>query len=263
MQRNLRRGCGTRKVGAVYTVTRPPVERGIDPLDLDYTLICPPWVPWEKSPTEIGLAAQGMLILERRNPDGTGTGIWDLYDWISEGDYPFFPDFFEENRNYGTSRLIPVTSPFKLLTQESRHLFVHANAILADPRPFIIGPELRFKACPSGIDMHMNPQVDVGLYDHCTGLLWEAVGKYDPKNGSRNVTVELPRHRPADEAPSCIYQARTYPVDVTPAWSPGVLMWDTIEMFEIVHDPVDNRHERAKKLIENSGTNIPYMIVPE
>lgn len=262
MYKHLIRGCGKRKAGATYATTRAPTERGISPLDLDFTLICPVWVPWQESPAEIGLAAQGILILERRDSDGTGMGIWDIWDWISEADYPYFPDFFVEAQYYGTSRLVPVTAPFRLLSKDSRHFFVHAKAIIEDPKPVLEEWE-HLKDCPKDVELHLNPVLDKGLYESCLGYLWEAIGPYNKDSRSRHVQVELPHNRSQHVTPSCVYEARSLPKGVDVTWKAGVPMWDAIEVFEIVEDQIDKKHERAIKLIEESGTNIPYMICEE
>jgi hypothetical protein len=253
-----RRGCGWRKKGAAYVVNYPEPE--IDPLDLDYMLLCPPWRPWVTSPTEIGIAPQGMRVIERQ-VDGKGTGIWDLYDWISESDYPHFPDFFEEARVYGTSRLIPSTTPFKLLSEESRHLFIHAKAIILEPLPFL-EDRLHLKICPTKIEFHDKPDLQNGVYDHCTALLWEAVDVMK-KEGERDHPVALPRTRPEGEAPTCGYKGAFPPFKTKVKWESAILMWSTIQRFEVVKDDIDQKHLKAIDIIEKSGTNISYILVDD
>lgn len=253
-----RRGCGWRKLGAAYATNYPEPEK--DPLDLDHMLLCPPWRPWEKSPTEIGVVPQGMRVLPRI-VNGVSTGIWDLWDWIGEDSYPYFPDFFEEARVYGTSRLVPKTIPFKLLTPESRHLFIHARAIIEDPLPFLEN-RYHLKNCPSHIEYHDKPDIANGVFDHCTGLLWEAVDVMK-KEGERDHPVALPRNRPEGEAPTCGYKACFPPFHTKVKWQSAVLAWTTIQQFEVVEDPIDKKHEDALRIIAESGTNIPYMLVQD
>lgn len=253
-----RRGCGWRKKGAAYVVNYPEPE--IEPLDLDHMLLCPPWKPWVKSPTEIGVAPQGMRVLPRV-VNGVNTGIWDIYDWISEGDYWFFPDFFEEGRVYGTSRLIPSTSPFKLLSPESIHWFLHAKAIILNPE-VLYQDRLHLKNCPQGIEYHDKPDLEHGIFDHCTALLWEAVDVMK-KEGERDHPVALPRNRPEGEAPTCGYKAAFPPFKTKIKWEPAVIAWTRIQRFEVIKDEVDQKHLNAISIIEKSGTNIPYMLVDD
>src|SRR3972149_7208237 len=248
----IRRGCGFRKAGAIYAVSDPPISD--EALNLDFMLVCPPWQPWEKSPTEIGLAAQGMLILERRYPDGAGMGIWDIWDWIGQHDYPHFPDFFEELRNHGKSRLIPRTSPFKLLSQESAHLFVHAYGRLVDPLDAFYKDRQGLKKCPAGIAYHDD---NSGL-DTCTALLWEAVDWYQKPDSLRLHEVELPRNRPSNETSSCSYQGARVPFGVKAIFEPAVIMQDWITRFEIVEDPIDQKHRDGIKAIEENATENPH-----
>lgn len=262
MYKGLNRGCGRRKAGLPYAVTGSPQERGMVELDLAFRLVCPPWVPWTENPSEIGLAAQGIRILERRDPAGKGLGVWDIWDWIGENDYPYWMDFYREAQVYGTSRLIPTTAPYKLLTPESRHMFVHAKAGVIDPLP-ILKYWQRFYPCPKEIEFHLNPDIEHGIYESCLGYLVEAIGPYNKKNEGREITVELPRNRDKDVPPSCTYKALTLPPDVTVEYYAGVFMWDTIERFEVVEDPIDKKHERALKLIQDSGCSIPYILCEE
>jgi len=259
MNKGLNRGCGTRKAGAIYAVSDQVKHEEEDFLDLSFMLVCPPWIPWEESVHDIGLSARGMLVRERINPDGTRTGIWDLWDWIGEAYYPYFPDFYEEAIRFGTSRLIPSTIPFKLLSEDSRHLFIHPKAIIDEPKPFYVD-RMPIRTCPHGIGLHDHPILEHNIYDHCVSLLWESIGEYKTR---REILREFPVHLDKDQTPTFSYKALTCPEGAKVEWRPAVVMWDYIERFEIVEDDIDKKHERALGLIDNSGTNIPYMLVTE
>lgn len=263
-----RRACGTRKYNMIYVVNNKPSRahrEGKIPLDLRYLLLCPVWQPWKEmaggTPAMFGLAAQGMLILERRDMDGKGLGVWDLYDLIGS-EYPTVPDFYTEMCYFGKSRLIPSNSQFGLLSPESYHFLGHSKAKLVDPLELFYRDRLGLMKCPSHSALHDEPDLSMGIFDSCTGLLWEAVG-FQKKDEARLHTVELPPQRPKDEEPSCTYQAGSIPLGVKPLFEVGFWAADRISHYEIIYDPCSDKYLERARIIEESGSQIPYQIVEE
>jgi hypothetical protein len=230
-------------------------EQPDTPANLDWMLLCPPWIPWEKSPAEIGLAAQGMLVMERWE-NGQASGIWDIWDWVGEKNYPYFPIFFEEARWQGTSRKIPPSAPIKLLTQQSRHLFVHPKAILDLESMFtIVQTHLGLKSCPMAIEYHDRPQLETGIYDWCTTYLWETVGQVGTEKEDRNTLCAL--------ANQLSFKAAKMPYGIKPIWSPAVLAWAPIDRLEVIEDDIDGKHNDVLRLLDQGGCNIPYILETE
>lgn len=247
------RMCGLRQPGAMYVVSGE--DQPDTPADLDWMLLCPPWIPWEKSPTEIGLAAQGMLVMERYE-NGAPTGIWDIWDWIGESNYPWFPIWFEEARWQGTSRKVPPSAPVKLLTAESRHLFVHPKAIpVPDDQIAIVRDHLGLRSCPAKIEYHDKPQPEVGIFDWCTAYLWECVGQ--PKK------ADEPRIYDAEIMNGLTFKAAKMAFGHSVTWLPAVLAWAPVERLEIIEDDVNGRHNDVLRLLADGGCNIPYVLETE
>lgn len=262
------RMCGVRKMGMVYIINNKPSRAQREEkaaVDLRHILLCPVWQPWNEipggTPAMFGLAAQGMLILERRDANGKGLGVWDIYDWVGL-EYPTVPDFYTEMCYFGTSRLIPRNSQFGLLTPESYHFFAHARAKLVEPlEPFYRDRHLLME-CPSKSELHNKPDLKMGIFDSCTGLLWEAVG-FQKKDEPRLHRVELPPVRPKDQQPSCVYDAVSIPTGVMPIFEPGIWGADGISHLEIIIDPYENKHIQAAEFIEKSGCQLPYTFMEE
>lgn len=194
--------CGFRTQGDAYVCTygssngRPFHE----------FLLCLPW-PVDKE--GIGLADQGMKIIERIDlVSGKGIGVYDLWDVVGQSYWPYVPDFVMECYHFlstsgrATSRKIPKTvlesdDYAKLDPVRSRHIFVHDKAIINNP-------EILYKsrADPAILDCphpqinptHLLPYEDLRemeLFEPCIGLLWECVG--ETKTDSRTQYIEMPR----------------------------------------------------------------------
>jgi hypothetical protein len=256
----IKRGCGYRKAGAIYTVSgvqpTPEQEQSMpDPLDLDSMLLCPPWRPWVDSPAEIGISAQGLRLIERVE-NGERKGVWDIWDWVGENNYPYFPYFWEEGCLYGFSRLAPITTPFKLLSLDSLHFFIHSKAIINEPAP-LYETRLDLKECPTHIEFHQKPDLAHGVYDHCTALLWESVGICKP--GQRKTGIFIPHGQ--TDYPTGHFHGAPVEENIKISWRSAVLAYLPVTKFEVVEDDVDGKHTDALKILEESGTNVPYVLV--
>jgi len=175
----VKRGCGTRKQGAVYaecgnSKNGKPVEA---------FLLCPPVLVDDNA---LGLSPIGVKLI-----DG------NVFDWVGSEYYPNVTDFIEEVRRFGMSRRIPKTFDFAKLDPDSRMILLHSKAFIDVPdyhhQDRIGGHALGqdWEWCPIGV--HAKDYTGM-----CAGLWWEDVKNKDrierigAKKDGRIVTVEMP-----------------------------------------------------------------------
>lgn len=212
-------------------------------IPLDDFLQCPA-VP--VNPVEIGLAAQGILIKEG-TPYGRA-GIWDVFDWVGVNHYPYIPDFIEEGLRYGFSRRIPKSAPLNLITTESMHLLAHPRAIIHNYKEFYADRQ-HLKACPREHEIHNSGEAE----QSCLGLLWEALEVMQDDQRIHR------RWFPESSENQFDYKAAHAPIQ--PDWGFGIFAALPITSFEVVDDPLSDKADQAMKLLEESGTDIPYYLV--
>lgn len=256
--------CGYRTPG-VYVCERPVIFGK----PLEHFIPCPPaYVDM----AAIGLSATGMRIIERQDPQGAGTGIWDLWDYVSSADVihsdnPWPTDFLEQTRSLGTSRKM---SPSLLRDPNlrnlrrtgdnattSRHIYVHARAIIENPALFY---EARtgIKRCPAHWPEHDN---DESTWEMCAALWWEMVGTYAIP---RRHKVRLPRDWEKYGAPSCSYTADHMPEGAAPRFLHGVILSIPLQRIEIPRDDSgENQHERLEEKVKQSGWNYDFEVVED
>ena len=252
--------CGHRYVG-FYTVEDPEY----DGVPVDNFILCPPPLV---DMAAIGLSTSGMRIIERRDPFGNLMGVYDLWDYLSESDQPWVPDYITQTEDYGTSRRFPETlvhdpSFSKLCahpwdpTLSSRHIFVHAKAIIDVPEPFYQN-RTHIKSCPAHIAGHDDNSM---VWEMCAALWWESVDYWPKERRNRRYKVTLPR---GDENPTCGYEADYIPKGVKPVFLPGIIMSLPLMSMEIpVDNSGDNEHERLMKLLENGGWQYNYEVTED
>lgn len=245
VKRSVLRGCGTRAAGAIYATTdrEQLIDSGIP---IEYFALCPPW-PIENIQA-IGLSDQGVHIQDGA-PFGR-PGINDIWAVVGAGSY-YVPDYWTEGEAIGFSWRIPKTAPLEKLTMDSRQIMVSRKAYVDNIAEL---PDRQLiKTCPVGNENH-NSTLD----EMCLGHLWELVG--DPhQDGIRQYSRVFPTIRD----PLFSYKAAFEPEGFSPAWKYGAFMWLPIHMFEVINDSVESTHEQALRLLEESGTNIPYELVSE
>lgn len=241
----LTRGCGVRSAGSIYAATSREqlVDSGIP---IEFFAICPPW-PIDDIQA-IGLSNQGVLI---RDGEAYGRkGINDIWATVGAGSY-FVPDYWTEGEVIGFSWKIPKTAPLNKLTMDSRQIMVSSVAHVEN---FSKLPDRQLvKRCPLKNQNH-----DITLNEMCLGMLWELVGPAH-KDGIR----KYERGFPEGGVPSFSYTAAYKPANYIPDWKYGAFMWLPIHLFEVINDPLESTHETALRLLEESGTNIPYELVSE
>lgn len=246
------RGCGfSRTAGNVYAASYVSewLEKGIP---LDYFLICPPWVFEDIG--QIGLSDQGVMVREASPYAPERKGLWDLWAVVGSGNYTV-PDYVTEGEAIGFSWKVPITTPLSLLTQDSVQIMVsrlaHVNNFeeLSDDR-------LNIRGCPRGIAHHDKNE---GL-EMCTALLWEAVGEPFDAGADRQYDRAFP---PKVDPPTFRYPCAAPPANVNLEWEYAAFMWFPITRYEVINDPIESTHEEAVRLLEESGTNIPYAVCTE
>ena len=245
---SIRRGCGKRAAGGVYLTTELST-RGIP---LRYFLIDPPWVPMVDG--EVWLPPVQGLAIEPRPSD---PNIWDVWDWIGAGGYPFFPDFYEEGARFEFSRRSPPDLNFELLTTKSYHVYVHPRGLPENHLRGNLHADL-----VDGVSLEVCPtdSSDAEHYtkEFCTGLLWQLVGtEHIP---GRLHVVEIPRDF---KPPTFRYYAATPPKGFVPKWVPAAVLKLPIHKIEVIQDPLSDKDEENYQKVLDSGTEIPVEIVSE
>ena len=246
----MKRGCGRRVPGGAYLVTELSKDPRAKPIDS--FLFCPPWVPVDKEDNAIYPNPLGLHAVEHP------TGIYHVWDWIGETYYPYFPDFWEEVRRYGLSRRISSTADFNLLSKQSQIVGFHKKGyISADTnRNF----QKRYLDAVTTRCPHDNTQPHT-----CVSHLWSLVDQAMNENEQRDHLVRMPR---GEEYSEFIYAALKIPYwmwddEYDAHWVPAAMFHLPIHKIEVVEDTIGGSHEIAIENLENSITNVPYVLVKE
>lgn len=234
------RGCGgSRTRGDIYAVNK----LGIGGIPIDWTLLCP---VWQEDPAKLGLSPQGMVAQPGRGDRSDKT---DVYDWVGKSLYPCVPLFDKEGRTIGYSRKFPETFPFNLLDNGSLHWLGHPYAGLLNYEAFYKN-RVGVKMCPKHIEEHDDNSAE----EACIGLLWEAVGDVDESRELKNMPF------PPGAWPPTFSLDYVSPI-VKPKFTFAFFQVLSIDKFEIINDNVDGKHEKRAKILETSGTDIPFEVV--
>lgn len=182
------RGCGSSRVrGGIYLVTKLS-EKG---RPLENFLLDPPIIV----PEEMNVPFTGMGWFHRKEKctfceghtgrldckDCSGDGfvtVTHIADHIGSSHYPNVVDDIEEVRAIGSSRRIPSTFPFHLLTKMSRHFRCHSTAYIENWKEAETAV-----SCPKGISHHYG----FSSTEFCIERLW---GDYEPPQERPNGEVE-------------------------------------------------------------------------
>lgn len=184
----LKRGCGYPQANKIYAYIpvsedgkfagKPSMAFAIDP-----TVVIP----------EGWLSAQGMQLMPQMKDgqqviNADGKEVWDMWDWIGEGQYPNPMDWFMEITKLGFHQLVQRTLSFDKLTAESMYYAVHARAnivsasILYEKMPDDLMP------CPKNDTQHVKFAV---CDDTCFRLLDDDLVDLSVNPGER-VTRHMP-----------------------------------------------------------------------
>lgn len=241
------RGCGFRTAGSIYATAKTSLLGA----PLDYFTFCPPWVVYDIN--EIGLSAQGVLV--REGSAYGREGIWDLWTLVGASGYPYVTDFWMEGSHFGFSWKVPKTSPIKLLTKESRMIFVHSRAYI-DNFEDLYKKRMGIKGCPREIGHHDDNE---GV-EMCFSLLFETVdfsAKTDkPREHFREFPVNV-------VPPVFRYKVGHLPAGFSPEYQTAAFVWSPIDSLEVPEDKIENEHDTAIRLLKECGTDIPYYVTDE
>ena len=241
------RGCGFRTAGSIYATAKTSLLGA----PLEYFTFCPPWVVYDIN--EIGLAAQGVLIREG-TPYGR-EGVWDLWALVGVSGYPYATDFWKEGSHFGFSWKVPKTSPIKLLTKESRMIFVHSRAYI-DNFEELYKKRLALRDCPRDIGHHdENEGVEM-----CFSLLFETVDVPAKTSKARKFHREFPVNV---VPPVFRYEVGHPPKGFNPEYQAAAFVWSPIDAMEVPEDTVEDTHGAAIRLLKECGTDIPYYVTDE
>ena len=229
---SIARGCGdARTAGAVY------LESGLSAsgrLELEHFLVDPP-VAYQTD-QKIGVD----FVQDK-------SGTWHVIDWVGEQHYPYPSDFLEEGRRHGFSRKISRNSQFDKLTADSRLVFVHPRAIVAnapDIHPYL--PEHRIKHhcanyARSGDDAHIHaPDIS------CTRL-WYALA---PANNTRvtNDGMLIPERQVSKDT---AYVVEPLPFDAPePVFKSGIIAKLPITNISVIRSPGDAHKGTLERLAQ-------------
>jgi hypothetical protein len=187
------RACGKRVVGGIYAETRlspfgQPVESFI---------LCPP------KPIDItawGLAPVGARLVEIN-------GTWHVFDIVSKADY-HVADYVVETQHKGASRRLSSRLDFAKLSEDSRLVLIHEQAIIENFQAY---PQPPAVCCP--LDIHLTR-----LDETCAGLWWHDI----PPDDLQTEADGIRHYRTIPGGPS--YYAYPRPEGVEPVYQYGIFM---------------------------------------
>ena len=252
----VKRGCGTRVPGAAYVCTDFS-PHGLPP---DAFLFDPPWVPVDKKGNYHYPNRVGLHFVEKVNQNNT----YDLWDWIGEEHYPFFPDFWEEFLRYGLSRRISVTADFDNLSRTSKIVGFHKCGLLSatyqlyehlkDEWEYGTGYDL----CPKNLDHAKEDDA------YCIRFAWQLTGQLE-EDKERLYKRGVPTRDPEPQftydaayAPWWIWEPR-YKAE----WIAAAMFALPITRIEVIEDDIGGLHEIAVEKLDKSITDVPFVVVKE
>ena len=256
MEKSIVRGCGKRVAGGVYIVT----ELSHKGLPLDLFLYDPPIVPTDDNGNIILPGAVGLQMMEY------GDGLIDLWDWIGESHYPYFPDFWEEVSRYGLSRRMSASADFSKLKANSYTVGFHRRGIVTAKKAFYVdivkmhevgtGMDL----CPQNLEHNIDDKENI----FCVRFLWQLVD--GPADGiPRLHEVVMPRKEgeaqftyDAAHDPF-VFEKPKYKAE----WMPAAMYRLPIHRLEVIEDTVGGLHELAVDRLDKSLTELPYVVVKD
>lgn len=210
------RACGRRIAAGIYAETRlSPFGQPIETF-----IICPP------KPIDIaawGLAPRGARLVEIN-------GIWHVFDIVSKADY-HVADYIEETRCKGASRRLSSKLDFSKLSQESRLVLIHEQAIIENYNEYPQPPSI---SCPR--DIHRDR-----LEEMCAGQWWHDI----PASELRSDAEGLRHTRTIPGGVSYIAYPR--PEGIIPLYQFGVFLSLPISNLAVIAGRNPQEDEKAEK----------------
>ena len=244
------RGCGKRVAGGIYLAT------DLSPygIPLNAFLFDPPWVPLDNDGVPHYPGSVGLHLVE--NP--WQENVVDVWDWIGEEHYEYFPDFWEETKRYGVSRRISSGANFDLLSRKSQLIGFHRKGIYSALNKVFY--KRLIKEWETGTEMDLCPQNKEEEH-FCVSYLWQLV-----ENAEENKPRLHTRFMPDIVKVQFSYIAASIPTwadNYMTSWIPAAMFHLPIHRIEIVEDKVAGTHEKAWEIVDKSVTDLPYVVVEE
>jgi len=198
-----RRWCGYPKAGKIYA-NIPADEQG--------RFAGKPTFAFAIDPTGVvpegWLSAQGMQLIPQMKDgeqviNSEGKPVYDMWDWIGEGDYPNPMDWFMEITKLGFHQLVQRTFEFDKLTPESNYIGVHARASIVPVALAYKQMPSELPPCPRQNKYHVK---DSDIQETCFSLLDEDLVDLSVNPGEKVVR----------QAPSFTYTGWTTILDQIP-----------------------------------------------
>jgi hypothetical protein len=207
------RACGKRVAAGIYAETRlSPFGEQVESF-----ILCPP------KPIDIkawGLASRGARFIEFE-------GVWHIFDIVSKADYRV-ADYVEETRCKGASRRLSSMLDFAKLSEASRLVLIHEQAIIENYNEY---PQPPFVCCP--LDIHLAP-----LDEMCAGLWWHDI----PASELQGEAQDIQHYRAIPGGLS--YCAYPRPTGVEPVYQHGIFMSLPVTNLTVITGR--NRQERIR-----------------
>ena len=210
------RACGKRVAAGVYAETRlapfgEPVESYI---------LCPP------KPLDIaawGLTQRGARLV-------VVNGMWHIFDIVSKADYRV-ADYVEETRRKGASRRLSTRLDFSKLSEGSRLVLIHEQAIIENFTKYPQPPTL---CCP--LDSHLTP-----LEEMCAGLWWHDIPANELQSEAEGI-----RHLRSIPG-GVVYIAHPHPEGLVPRYQFGIFMSLPVTNLAVIvgRNPQEEEVEKA------------------
>jgi hypothetical protein len=175
-------------------------------------------------------------------------GVTHIVDWVGSQFYPNIADFAEECRRFGMSRRLPSNMDVSRLTRESRHLLIHARAIIEN------GAEWDIWDCPhypQPLEEHDPVRRFMGCrVPTCAGLWWRDV---------RDTTDDAREGMVLRRMPSFSYTVPAPPPGIKPRYQPAFFASFPISRLVVV---AGNDHEETLARLR-AQANLPVEEVME
>jgi hypothetical protein len=217
------RGCGRRVAGGVYLEVGTVGEGEGYPIE-HFLLDPPPLVP-----DALAVTPRGLHLIERG-------GIWHVVDHVGSESYPNVADFIEEVRHFGVSRRAQKNLDFSKLTSQSRMIFVHARAYIANWKQYDCAK------CPKAecACVVCDEKLHRGADSFCAEVWWRDVegGESQPQFVPRERTTQVRRH-----IGDVTYHGRSRDAKIVPRYHTAFFLSLPLGRIAVVRDALTDAHQ--------------------
>ena len=240
------RGCGGMKSDALYMTW----SLGQGGIPVNNLVICP---VWRLNHKKMGLKSQGVTLLPALSNQGkmiytpSGDLVYDVYDWVGSGYYPYKLTMYKEICWGGLSRRVPKNTDFsKIFKGYSKHYLVHSKGVIHDGIHEVKASvnELEHPECLR--NWHGIP-FKASFMDTCSAMWWHEISIKDCTQDTDGIWYA--------QHPSFDYEV--YPTDADITWSPGAFMALPIGRFVATtqrnSDQLSKSMEDALHALQNQG----------